>query len=145
MNVPQRRKLTKAIKELLEEKTGRPVGISTAPRNIQNNQAELPYIVIHAISGNEYSGPQFCGPQSDVRFDYQIDSHGQRDDQAEWLADLVRETIIDRTNGALTNKVTFPDHKIMDQEIIGPTGKLDNVGQIWTVKETFGFTVTTSS
>ena len=145
MNVPKRRKLNKAIKDLLEDKIGRPVGIATAPRNIQNGQAELPYIVIHPISGVGYNGPQFCSPQGDARFDYQIDSYGKRDDQAEWLADSVRDILVDPDNIPFINQITFPDLKIMDQDIIGPTGKLDNVGQIWTVKETFGFSVTTSS
>lgn len=143
MSVPQRRKLTSALKALLEEKTGRSVGVGSAPRNTDNLQEELPYIVIYPIAGTLYSGSAFCGPQEDVRFDYQIDSHGKRDDQAEWLADLVRETLIDRDGyGNLVNKLSFTNHSVMDQEVVGPTGKLDNVGQIWTVKETFGFTVT---
>jgi hypothetical protein len=143
MSVPQRRKLTQAIKLMLEDVTGRDVGITTAPRDIENEHQDYPYIVLHPISGGLYGGPAFCGFQEDVTYDYQINAHGQQWDQAEWLADLVREAIIARDElGNLVNEVVFPNHKVMDQHVVGPTGKLENAGQIWTVQETFGFTVT---
>lgn len=145
-NVPQRRKLTKALKELLELEVGVPVGVAAAPRNNDGEQADLPYIVIYPIASGFFSGPAFCGPNADVKFEFQINSEGIRDDQAEWLADLVRVTLIDRDqHGTLVNRIQYPDHSVMDQEIVGPPGKLDQVGQIWSVKESYAFSVTSSS
>jgi hypothetical protein len=143
MIVPKRRKLTDAIKNLLENETGRPVGIGTAPVDLNSNQAELPYLVMYPIGGSSFFGPQFCGPESDVMFEYQVNSEAKRYDQADWLADLVREILIDRdSSGQLLNKVQFDGYSVMDQEIVGPPGKLEQVGQIWCVIESYGFTVT---
>ena len=142
-NVPQRRKLTDAIKSLLEDQTGKPVGVATAPQNIQGEQADLPYIVIYPLDGGIFSGPLFCGPNADASFEYQIDSYGLRYDQAEWLSDLVRVTMIDRdADGDLINRLTYDDHEVMDQISLGPPSKLDEVGQVWSAKESYLITVT---
>jgi hypothetical protein len=143
MNVPKRRKVIEAIIKLIEDKSDRRVGVATAPVDVNSNQAELPYATIYPIDGSPFSGPPLCGPQEDVRFDFQINSFGKRFDQAEWLADLIREIIIGRDeNGDLINKIQVDGLYILNQEVVGSTGKLDNVGQIWMVEETFGFYVT---
>jgi len=84
-NIPQRRKLTEALKTLLITETGKPVGVATAPLDINGVQEELPYIVIYPLDGGGFSGPAWCGPNADAAFEYQIDSYGKRYDQAEWL------------------------------------------------------------
>lgn len=143
MNIPKRRKVIDALVALIEDKSDRRVGVAVAPVDIQGNQAELPYATIYPVDGLAFSGPPMCGPHEDVRFDFQINSFGKRHDQAEWLADLIREIIVGKDeNGSLINRLQVEGMKIMDQEVVGSTGKLDNVGQIWMVVETFGFYIT---
>lgn len=142
-NVPERRKLTAAVKALLEDATGKPVEVATAPRKIDGEQADLPYIVIFPVDGGTFMGPEWCGPNADAAFEYQINSYGMRYDQTEWLSDLVRVTLVDRTDGGdLVNKLTFDGHSVMDQVTLGPPGKLDEVGQIWSMQESYLITVT---
>lgn len=142
MSVPQRRNLTEALKALLIDKTGKPVEVATAPRKHDGTVADLPYAVVYPIAGGIYSGPELCSPEADVAWEYQIQCNGKRYDQTEWLMDLVRTTIIDRNNGVLVNRITFDDHVVMDQRIVGPEGTLDEVGQIWFGSESFAFEVT---
>lgn len=145
-NVPQRRKLTDALKSLLENSTGRSVGVGSAPVDINGVQEDLPYLVVYPIPSGSFTGPILCAPNADAIFEYQINSYGRRYDQVEWLADLVRVTLVDRdSSGALVNRLSYDGHSVMDQMLLGPPGKLDEVGQIWSVMESYAIAVTSQA
>ena len=142
-NIPQRRKLTEALKVMLQDQVGYPVGVANAPKTISGEVESLPYLVIYPLDSGVFMGPEWCAPEADAIFEFQISSFGLRYDQTEWLMDQVRIAIIDRDDyGQLVNRLTFDDHVVMDQRLVGPAGKLDEVGQIWSGHESYHITVT---
>lgn len=142
-SVPKRRPLTQAIKDLLEAETPFKVGISYAPVDpITGDQIPLPYYVIQPISGGSFSGPEFCAPEADVELWYQVRSSGKRDDQADLLADMAREVLLDRSSGQFVHAITYTGHIVQQRAAVGSPGKLDRVGEIYTVPDTYSFCVT---
>lgn len=98
----ERRLVTAAFIELLVTGTGMPVGLTEAPTLVPKK----PWGVVHPIDGGGFSGSPLYDPDSDAAFVYQVDSVGRSVDQAQWMDDLVRSTVLARSLGAF--QVVFP-------------------------------------
>jgi hypothetical protein len=144
-SVVQRRLFLKGLKSLLEVELGIPVGISRAPRDGNGEFFDPPYACLHPVSTFNFEGPPLCNPESSATFEIQVDYHGLRDDQAEFLGDKGFKVLVGKdAHGTLLNKVEFEGGVVVNQFAIGGTGGLDNVGQIWTRSDSFGFAVTST-
>lgn len=56
----------------------------------------FPYSVLYSIPGGLLDGPPLGAPAVDAIFVYQVSSIGLRRDQADWMADTVRRTLLSR-------------------------------------------------
>jgi hypothetical protein len=146
MAVPGRRLLTDALKDMLETATGNPVGVTRIPQDINGTHVERPYSIIFPMKNSSYSGPAFCNVAADGYFSFQIKCVGSRPDQTEWLADKVREAILDRdATGAFVEPLTVADLTVMDRYPgLDSPGDLHDSGNIFEVDDTFIIAVTTS-
>lgn len=139
-----RRPLTHGFLELLRTGTAMPVGRGQAPAII----AGKPWMVVHVIEGGGYDGAPLTDPTSDAAFVYQVDAVGRSEDQAEWMADVVRRTVLARTtSGAF--QVPFPAVeavKVIDRRPDTNPGGLTSEGtapnEVFTVSDRFSIHVT---
>ncbi len=66
------------------------------------------YAVLYQIPGGSLTGPGL-GAQNDAAVAYQVDAVGRRRDQAQYLADRIREIIFGQdTNGRYSHGLTTP-------------------------------------
>lgn len=102
---------------LLESGTGRPVGDSEAP----TKQDGFPYVVVREIDGSSMSGPFLVAPDADLALVFQVDSVGRTIDQARWMADTVRRTILARTaTGSFQVQLVNPTgYSVVDRQPSG--------------------------
>lgn len=97
MTVVDRRIVTEAILTMLRTSTGMPVGDSVLDEDDIVDQK--PWGVLHPIDGGGYEGgAPYTAPDSDAQLVYQVDSVGRSRGQAEWMADLVRRTMLARSS-----------------------------------------------
>lgn len=148
-NVPTRRLLTEAIREMLETVTTRPVAVSDAPRDSDGLAVATPYAVIHPTRPMGRGTEAFWGPmdypEADAKFAYIIHSVGARPDQAEWMADSVRTAFIGRdADSTYTNDLTVSGLTIMLREAEDSSGLMRNESNIFLVVDTYLVSVTTS-
>ncbi|MER7047951.1 hypothetical protein [Streptomyces jumonjinensis] len=114
-----RRPVTRALVTLIEEATGRPCGTGALPRIRAGGAwvpAVVPYTVLDSLPGT-FSGPPLADWHADVAWSYQVTSVGEREDQAEWLADRVRAGIVGRTRGQWTRELALPQGRVIDREL----------------------------
>lgn len=153
MTVPDRQLVTTALVSMLASSTSKPIGDHKAP---STRVAGTPYAVVYAISGGDFWGPGLVAPDSSADLVYQVDSVSWRSadnlsggsrKQAEWMGDLVRRTLLARTNGAF--QVAFPavtGWSMADREPGGGAGGVDVAGtpphEVFTVAERFVLRVT---
>jgi len=55
-----------------------------------------PYSCLYQVPGGSYSGPPLTGPEADLTAIFQVDAVGTRRDQAQWLADKIKEVTLGR-------------------------------------------------
>lgn len=104
MTVPDRQLLTTALLTMLVSGTGKPVGDHKAPLS-----TDPPYCVLYSIPGGGFWGAGLVAPDADADFVYQVDSVGLKRNQAEWLADRVRRSMLARSaSGAFQVTLTPP-------------------------------------
>ncbi len=146
MAVALRRTLTEALQTMLETATTRPVGVTRIPEDVNGVQATKPYAVIFPMKNSSYGGPVFCAPQADGYFAFQIKCVGERPDQVEWMADKVREALLDRDGtGQFVTALTPTDLTVMDRYPgLDSPGTLYDSGNIFEVDDAFIIAVTTS-
>lgn len=142
MTVPDRQLLTSAFIAMLATGTGKQIGDHRAPPAPR----VIPYGIVTSIPGGGFSGPGLFAPDADADFVYQVDSIGERRDQAEWLGDRVRRTILARTAGAF--QVAFPAVAgllVADREV-DAIGGVDVAGdfpnEVFTVSDRYVLRVT---
>lgn len=70
--------------------------------------AVFPYHVLFQIPGGSWSGPPLWDPTADAALVFQIDSIGNRRDQAQWAGDRAARVFLERTGGVLTHTLTPP-------------------------------------
>lgn len=144
-NVPGRRPVTDELKRVLEEETGFPVGVATAPIDSSTGEAyDVPYVVVFPLN-SLYSGPKYQTPEADATFHYSIHSIGLRDDQVQSLADRVTNAVIGRSDdGSFVIAMSPSGLTVMDRMSAESPGPLKNEGKIFSVVDVFSISVTTS-
>lgn len=145
MNVPARRPVTAALKALIENATGRPCQVGIAPHDEEGDTESIPYSVLWPTAGGSFLGPPFATPEADAFFRYTVHSIGRRDDQAEFIADAVRDAIVGRNDdGSFTYNLSIEGLRVMNRSIDQSAGPMDRDGSVFTVSESFLIAVTTS-
>lgn len=83
------------VKDLLERGTGRPIGDTESP--IARPEAgDFPYAILATVPGLATWGPELSQPDQNFDLVVQVSSAGLRPDQARWMADRVRSTMLAR-------------------------------------------------
>ncbi len=147
MSVPDRRLLTSSVLTLIATGTARPTGDGKAPAIDLALTASWPYAVVHVITGGGYWGSPLTRPDECADFVYQVDSVARRRDQAEWMADLVRRTVLARTStGAFQVALANPaGWEVKDREADGGAGTVvaegDPPNTVFSLSERFRFRV----
>ena len=80
-----------AVMNMLVDALHRPVGLAEIP----SESADVPYLIVYPILP-DFAGPAYSSPYADGYFPVQVTSVGLRCDQAMWLADRVREAVIEQ-------------------------------------------------
>ncbi len=138
MTVPDRQLVTSALLTMLAAGTGKPVGDHKAPL-----ATAPPYSVLYSIPGGGFWGAALVGPDADADFVYQVDSVGLKRNQAEWLADRVRRSVLARSSsGAFQVTITPPAGlKVADRLPDGGPGGVQVAGvpphEVFSVAERF--------
>lgn len=117
---PNRLPMTKALRTMVATVTGKPCGLGTIP-NVGGVPAEPPYSILYALEGS-LDGPPFGDANADAEWTYQVTSVGERDDQAQWLADKVRAAILSRTSSGWTNAIPVSGMKVIGRAHAGEGG-----------------------
>src|SRR5438270_13362963 len=96
--VPNRLPVTEGLVALLATGTGRPVGVTRAPYKGTDVEhvADPPYAIVYPLPGGAVTGSYFSHPDEEVTWVYEVTSVGIRDDQAQWMADVARQSILGR-------------------------------------------------
>lgn len=132
-----RRIVTAALIDLLETTTI-PIGDHTAPDEV----AGKPWAVVYSIPGGGLLDDNLAAVEDGMDLLYQVTSVGRRRDQAEWMADRARSTIIGRTSaGFSTTFPTITGLNVADRQLWGGVGGVEPSGeaphQVWSVAERF--------
>ncbi len=90
-----------------------------------------PYCIVYAIPGGGFDGPALTSPDADARLIHQVTSAGKTRAQAQWMADLVRRTVLSRTaSGAFQVQLAAPlGWSIPDRRPVGGPGGIDPEGK----------------
>lgn len=84
--------------------TTRKVGDNEAPPDASLDDG---YAIVYTIDGGSFEGAPLWAPEADAWLVYQVTSVGRKRDQAEWIADRVRLTLLSRVaDGGF--QVAFP-------------------------------------
>lgn len=140
MTVPSRHLLTRAIVALLESATERPCAAvhPPYPGGDAAVPAPFPYSILYPITGGALSGSFFYHPEEDAAFAYQVTSCGERDDQADALADKVRTAILGRdSGGSFLYPLSIGNLIVQDREGLGSPGGVDRIDMIYQVSESY--------
>lgn len=135
--------ITDALVAFLAAQTARPVGRATAPL-VDGDPADLgdgPYAIVYQLPGGGTWGPGLYGPDEGAQLPFQVTSVGRRSDQADWMADRVRQAMVGRTNGTLTADLVVPGVTVLDREFSAYGGH-DREGDVVSVPDTFLLHVT---
>lgn len=143
MSAPARQLLGSNLVTAVATATGKPCGDAKAPLDVAP-----PYAVVHTISGGGYWGPGLVAPEDSADWVYQIDAVGDRRDQAEWLADKIRLTVLGRdAAGAFLTAISEPSGlRIIDRRSDGGAGGVEVEGtpphEVYTASERYVVSVT---
>lgn len=145
-----RKELTASLKALIEKATGRPVGVSRVPYDLNGEPPEYPYVIIEPKHRGTFDGPAFQDdPWTMVECHYGIKSVGLREDQADGLADKVRHGVLGKwTLGENTGQYNYQFNN-MEATVIqrrpGPIspGPLPVDGKLVQVDDEYVFVVQT--
>lgn len=140
--IPAQRPVTDALAAFLATQTGKPVGKATVPLSAAGTPVEPPYAIVYPLAGGATWGPDYDGPNEGADLPYQVTSVGLREDQAQWMADKVRDALLRRLNGALAAQLAVPGVTVLDRDITG-FGGLDREGDVVSIPDSFVVRVTT--
>lgn len=141
MTTPARRPVTDALAAFLAAETGRPIGKGTAPLTAAGQPAEPPYAIVYPLGGGATWGPTYAGPDEGADLPYQVTSVGLRTDQAEWMADRVRQAMLTRLDGTLAAQLAVPGVNVLDRSMTG-YGGLDREGDVVSIPDSYVVRVT---
>lgn len=132
---------TKALRAMLQDTTGRPVGLGRYPTDSSGQVVATPYAVLFPIPGTTYDGPPLWDAFDTPTWQYQVTSVGARADQAEWMGDRVRVALLDRLDGRWTHELVVPGLLVLSREHVADGGADSDGGTVSQV-DRFAFTVT---
>ncbi|WP_189959286.1 hypothetical protein [Streptomyces alanosinicus] len=113
--------MTEALQSLLAAATGRPCGRGRLPL-VAGQPASLPYTVLYP-QGGLLDGAPLADRSEDGQFLYQVTVVAARTDQAEWLADRVRQALLGRTaSGDWENLILVPGVDVWARELLVDDG-----------------------
>lgn len=91
-----RRLVTAAMLDILVRSTKQPAGDHKAPVVSRADTAGWPYTIVYSLPGGTQERPNLRAPNADGLLVYQVTSVGLNREQAEWMADRVRLTLLGR-------------------------------------------------
>lgn len=142
----KRRLLTQALERLIGDETGKAVGVARVPYTLNGQAPAFPYVIIFPMRrGLLYGPPMSDNPWSLVEAPYQFKCVGATDEQAEWMADKVREVILGRDAfGGLLNTISLDGAAVIDRRPDGISpGPLSVDGTMFSVDDEYVFVVET--
>ena len=144
-SIPNILTIDNGFKELLETVTGKPADFARAPLDsVTGETVEPPYTIIYPVPGGSFSGPIFHSPEADVDIYYQVRCVGLRYDQARAMADLVRQAVTGRADGAFDSPIDVDTMTVMDRHAKGSPGMIRREGKIFYADDDYCLRVTTS-
>jgi hypothetical protein len=87
--------VTKGVRVLLQEVSGKPIFLARLPRDPEQIPRP-PYGILYSLPGGAISGPGFHDPDADATFIYQVTSVGEDETGATWMRDKTAEALIGR-------------------------------------------------
>lgn len=117
----ERARVTAALQTMLATATGKPCGRGRLPL-VDGRPALLPYTVLYA-QGGPVDGAPLADKSEDGRLVYQVTVVAARADQAEWLADRVRQVLLGRTTeGEWRHPIHVPGVDVWARELLVDDG-----------------------
>lgn len=139
------RPLDAALKSVLEEHTGRPVGVEEPPPTDPADGPPFPYALLYQ-QGARRSGPPLHDPEADARVTYQAACIGLQSDQVKALAARVRRALVGCVDGAWAVPLAPEGMSVMGRWSIDGSADLDHeqIGDldVWHHVEQFVVAVT---
>lgn len=119
--------VTSALREMLAEATGKPCGRGRLPQ-VAGQPAPLPYTVLYP-QGGAVGGAPLADRAEDAHLVYQVTVVAARTDQAEWLADRVRQALLGRTStGEWAHPLVAEGAEVWARELLLDDGVSDQDG-----------------
>ncbi|MEV0446301.1 hypothetical protein AB0I84_10345 [Streptomyces spectabilis] len=116
-----RSRVTEAVQAMLAAATGKPCGRGSLPR-VAGKPAPLPYTVLYP-QGGPVGGAPLADRSEDAFLIFQVTVVAARTDQAEWLADRVRQAFLGRApDGAWLYPVEVPKVDVWGRELLVDEG-----------------------
>lgn len=102
------RPLTSALIAMLGPAVDCPVGDHDPPRPTVAvpKPTQGRYLIVWKLAGGEVDGA-WGSPHEQAVVPYQIDAHGRSREQCEWLADRVRQVVLDRAGSGWLHPITI--------------------------------------
>lgn len=101
-----------------------------------------PYAILYAIPGGASWGPPLTDHTRSAGLVYQVTSIGQRRDQVEMLADVLREVVLGRTGEGSYATAISPVGLVVAYRDLDADGGVDKDGLVWSSAERYQLTVT---
>ncbi|MFI0912494.1 hypothetical protein [Streptomyces abikoensis] len=113
--------ITEAVRTMLSEAVGKPCGVGTLP-TASGAPAPLPYLVLYPL-GSDFGGAPLSDRSEDAHLVYQVTVVARRTDQAEWVADRVRQALLDRAaTGAWARPLVIPGCRVWGRALVADDG-----------------------
>ncbi|MFF4607913.1 hypothetical protein ACFY12_34895 [Streptomyces sp. NPDC001339] len=135
--------VTESVQVMLATATGKPCGRGRLPL-VRGNPAPLPYTVLYP-QGGPVDGAPLADKSEDGYLIYQVTVVAARADQAEWLADRVRQAFLGRTaEGGWLHSVDVPGMDVWARELLVDDGveSADSDDGVVTVVQRYELSVT---
>ena len=129
--------------ELLESGTDKQIGDHQSPTS-----PVFPYGVLTILDGSTFGGPPLVAPEADMDIPFQVDSVGRTPEQARWLADRVRRTIVARhSDGSFQVTADDPEgYHVADRQTAGgptvPIPEGNTADRVWSLPERYTIRIT---
>lgn len=140
----KRRLVTSELKRILIDGTSKPVGIGRVPYDSSGNPPAYPYVIVFPRGKGRVYGPGFTdNPWTMVEVAYQIKAVGQRDDQAQALADRIHEVLLGKnSNGVYQFLFNMDDQIVIDRSPSGESpGPQEIDGTMFDVDDEYRFVI----
>lgn len=129
-----RRGVTDAFLALLRTGTSKPVGDHALP----DHTPDQPFAVVYSLPGGGFDGPPLTNPEDSSEFVYQVTSVGVTRQQAEWMADAIRRTVLARSSsGAFQVAIVSPTGVAICGRMGEAPGGVEEEGNLFSVAERF--------